>query len=167
LLTPDLLQRAHSPSYEESVSNKCQSRCKAKPTDSDADYTANEDSTDQDKLADDAEEAGVPGEAQAATEERGEEEEEDEAEEEEEECTASPKKAAKGAATGKAKAPPVAAPAAPVSPLFAGPRTFPFTLFLCRSNFPRFQPVIPQQSRRCRSSRSVTASLPRLPNRRS
>lgn len=91
------------------MSNKCQSRCKAKPTDSDADYTANEDSTDQDKLADDAEEAGVPGEAQAATEERGEEEEEDEAEEEEEECTASPKKAAKGAATGKAKAPPVAA----------------------------------------------------------
>jgi hypothetical protein len=139
-------QRARSPSSEESVPNKRSSRRKVKPTDSDADYAANEDSEDQDELAEDAAKSenmadahGSEGHAADEDEEEGEEEgnEEDEEAAEEEPSKASPKKAAKGAAAGKAKAAPAVAPAPAVSPLFAGPREFfPLIPILGSSDFP-------------------------------
>ncbi|KAJ7364487.1 hypothetical protein DFH08DRAFT_798824 [Mycena albidolilacea] len=110
------LQRPRSPSDEDSVPNKCRSRCKAKADDSDEDYTANADSEDRDELADDAEETGEAEELQEVSED-----DEDEKREEQEACQSSPKKAVKGTAGGKAKAMPAATPAPPVSPLFAGP----------------------------------------------
>ncbi|KAJ7789258.1 hypothetical protein B0H14DRAFT_2627416 [Mycena olivaceomarginata] len=100
--------RPLSPSDEESVSHKRQSWCEAKPTQSDVDYAANEDSADQDKLVDDiaksedmADVQGSPKECVADEDEEegedeGEDEDEDEDEEdEEEESKTPPKKAAK------------------------------------------------------------------------
>ncbi|KAJ7746525.1 hypothetical protein B0H14DRAFT_3514244 [Mycena olivaceomarginata] len=107
-------KRARSPTDEESVSNK-RARRKVKPTDSDADYVSNADSEDQDELADDAEQSEDGADARGSPEGHDEQEEEEgEAQQEEPEVRKPPpKKAAKG----KAKA----APAPPVSPLFAGP----------------------------------------------
>ncbi|KAJ7889572.1 hypothetical protein B0H14DRAFT_3429574 [Mycena olivaceomarginata] len=126
-------KRARSPSDEEPVPKKRQSRCKAKPNDSDAEYVANADDEDPDEPANDAEAPAEPEQAHEGSEVREDEEEEgadeeeegadeEDLEEEEEDATlASPKKAAKGAAGGKAKAAPATVLAAPVSPLFAGP----------------------------------------------
>ncbi|KAJ7659468.1 hypothetical protein B0H14DRAFT_3540493 [Mycena olivaceomarginata] len=119
-------KRPRSPSDDESVPKKRQSRRKAKPNDSDADYVANDDNSNHDELANDAEEPAEPEQAYEGSEAREDEEEEgaddeDEDEEEEEATQAPPKKAAKGAAGGKAQAAPATALAAPVSPLFAGP----------------------------------------------
>jgi hypothetical protein len=101
------LQRARSPSDEESLPKKRQSWRKAKPNDSDADYVAHDNNEDHNELANDAEEPAEPEQAHEGSEVREDEEEEgadkeDEEEEEEEATQASPKKAAKGAVGGKA-----------------------------------------------------------------
>ncbi|KAJ7771899.1 hypothetical protein B0H14DRAFT_3509027 [Mycena olivaceomarginata] len=96
-------KRARSPSDEESVPKKRQSRREAKPSDSDADFVANDDKEDHDELVDYAEETGAQEEAQAAPEECEEEEDKDKEEEEEdaeEASKASPKKAKAAPAAG-------------------------------------------------------------------